>query len=41
MLHNGTYRINIPEEAALLVIAWLLEHDKVNEATEILNLIQV
>lgn len=38
-LAEGTYRIEIPEEAALLVVAWLREHDAPGEATAILDAI--
>jgi hypothetical protein len=27
VLAEGRYRVEVPEEAALLVVAWLLEHD--------------
>jgi hypothetical protein len=37
MLHTGCYRINVPEEAALLVIAWLLDREKTNVALSVLD----
>ncbi len=38
-LADGTYRIDFPEEAALLVVAWLLERDATAEAGAILDAI--
>jgi hypothetical protein len=37
MLESGCYRINLPEEGALLVIAWLLSHGMAEPAQEILD----
>lgn len=37
MLQTGTYRINVPEEGCLLVVAWLLSQNKAEAAREILE----
>ena len=37
MLSTGCYRINVPEEGALLVVAWLLEHGDSDQARLILD----
>lgn len=37
MLKNGCYRINLPEEGALMMIVWLLEHEKFEPAQALLN----
>ena len=39
MLVTGCYRVNVPEEGALLVAAWLLAHDHVEQAREVLDAI--
>lgn len=39
MLETGRYRINVPEEAALLVVAWLLSHKMVEEAQQLVDLV--
>jgi hypothetical protein len=39
LLAAGTYRIAVPEEGALLVVAWLLKHDASDEARAILEAI--
>lgn len=41
MLESGCYRIKVAEEGALLVIAWLLTQQKIQEAEEIMTHIQV
>jgi hypothetical protein len=38
-LREGTYRIEVPEEAALLVVAWLLDHGDADGARAILDAI--
>ena len=35
MLRTGRYRIDVPEEGALLVVCWLAEHDAVGAAREL------
>jgi hypothetical protein len=37
MLSTGCYRINVPEEGALLVVAWLLEHGDPDKARSVLD----
>ena len=37
MLASGCYRISVPEEGALLVVAWLLSHGIVGAAQELLD----
>jgi hypothetical protein len=37
MLSSGCYRVNVPEEGALLVVAWLLEHDRLDHVTAVLD----
>lgn len=39
MLDSGRYRINVPEEAALLIAAWLMATDQRDRATELVNAI--
>lgn len=39
MLEHGTYRIAVPEEGALLVLAWLLAHGEGERATDVLEAI--
>jgi hypothetical protein len=39
MLADGTYRIAVPEEGALLVVAWLIAHDASDEARSVLDAI--
>jgi hypothetical protein len=38
-LGSGCYRITVPEEGALLVVAWLLDHDNADAARNILDAI--
>jgi hypothetical protein len=37
LLSSGRYRVNIPEEGTLLVIAWLLAHGYAEQAREVLD----
>jgi hypothetical protein len=37
LLRSGCYRIEVPEEGALLTVAWLLEHDLGDEARALLS----
>jgi len=37
MLSTGCYRINVPEEGALLVVAWLLEHGDPDKSRSLLD----
>ncbi|MCY1040516.1 hypothetical protein OV208_04205 [Corallococcus sp. bb12-1] len=37
MLQTGGYRIQVPEEGALLVVAWLLDHDQAERARDLLD----
>ncbi|RKH20258.1 hypothetical protein D7X74_04505 [Corallococcus sp. CA047B] len=37
MLRTGGYRIQVPEEGALLVVAWLLDHDQAERARGLLD----
>jgi hypothetical protein len=37
MLSTGCYRIHVPEEGALLVVAWLLEHGDPDQARQVLD----
>ncbi|MEP7220533.1 MAG: hypothetical protein ABI876_16525, partial [Bacteroidota bacterium] len=39
MLRSGHYRVTVPEEGALLVMAWLVQNDRVTEALELLETI--
>lgn len=39
MLRDGTYRVEVPEEGALLVVAWLLAHNARERAVEVLEAI--
>jgi hypothetical protein len=39
MLQTGRYRINVPEEGALLVVAWLLSHEMAEKAQQLVDLI--
>jgi hypothetical protein len=39
MLANGCYRIHVPEEGALLTVAWLLAHDQADQTRAILDAI--
>jgi hypothetical protein len=39
MLQTGRYRLNVPEEGALLVVAWLLSHEMTEKAQELLDYI--
>ncbi len=39
MMQTGRYRINVPEEGALLVVAWLLSHDMSEKAHELIDCI--
>jgi hypothetical protein len=34
-LANGTYRVEVPEDAALLVVAWLLDHGRYEAALDL------
>lgn len=36
-LHQGTYEVNVPEEGALLVVAWLIENGYGDQARELLD----
>lgn len=36
-LDTGTYRIAVPEEGALLVIAWLVEQNRLDEAKQLIS----
>lgn len=36
-LHTGRYEITVPEEGALLVVAWLLEHEQPDAAASIIQ----
>ncbi|MFZ6028915.1 MAG: hypothetical protein ACOYYS_14460 [Chloroflexota bacterium] len=38
-LASGAYNINLPEEGALLVVAWLIQNDKVAVAQELLEVL--
>lgn len=37
MLKTGGYTVQVPEEAALLVVAWLVEHDNLPAAQQVLD----
>ncbi len=37
MLVSGCYRITVPEEGALLVVSWLLQQDRPDQARELLD----
>lgn len=37
MLHSGRYEVNVPEEGALLVVAWLTQSGRVEQARELLE----
>jgi hypothetical protein len=37
LLANGCYRINVPEEGALLVVAWLVRNGQVDKARSLLD----
>ncbi len=39
MMQTGRYRVNVPEEGALLVIAWLLSHEVPEKAQELIDCI--
>jgi hypothetical protein len=39
MLESGCYRINVPEEGALLVVVWLLSHRMPEKAQQLLDLL--
>lgn len=39
LLHSGCYRIEVPEEGALLVVAWLVENGHHDRAHEVLDAI--
>jgi hypothetical protein len=39
MIQTGCYRINVPEEGALLVVAWLLAHDMTEQAQDLVDAI--
>ncbi|NHZ98034.1 hypothetical protein [Massilia sp. CCM 8734] len=39
LLDSGCYEINVPEEGALLVVAWLTRHGKLEQAREVLDAI--
>jgi hypothetical protein len=39
VLRSGCYDVQVPEEGALLVVAWLLEHDHVDAARALLDAI--
>jgi hypothetical protein len=39
MMRSGRYRINVPEEGVLLVVAWLLSHEMTEKAQELLDCI--
>jgi hypothetical protein len=36
-LHSGCYDVNVPEEGALMVVAWLVENGHVEEARELID----
>lgn len=36
-LANGTYQIDVPEEAALLTVSWLLRHQRTDEARTLIE----
>ncbi|MGE1110099.1 hypothetical protein ACQJ2X_30440, partial [Bacillus wiedmannii] len=36
-LANGTYQIDVPEEAALLTVSWLLRHQRADEARTLIE----
>lgn len=36
-LHSGCYDVNVPEEGALMVVAWLVENGHAQEARELLD----
>ena len=40
MLHSGAYRVNVPEEAALLTAAWLVEAGDAGSAVALLDAIE-
>jgi hypothetical protein len=37
LLESGCYRVAVPEEAALLVVVWLIEHDQPEAARSVLD----
>jgi hypothetical protein len=37
MLRDGRYRVNVPEEGALLAVAWLLDHGHADAALDVLD----
>jgi hypothetical protein len=39
MLVSGCYRVNVPEEGALLMVAWLLDHGQPEQARALLDVI--
>lgn len=39
LLTNHSYQVNLPEETALLTVAWLLTHDRKQQAKDILDAI--
>ncbi|MBI5366891.1 MAG: hypothetical protein HZA54_07625, partial [Planctomycetes bacterium] len=39
LLKSGHYRLSVPEEGALLAVAWLLEHDEADRARAVLDAI--
>jgi hypothetical protein len=39
MMQTGRYRLNVPEEGVLLVIAWLLSHEMTEKSQELLDCI--
>lgn len=40
MLRSGCYRVHLPEEGALLTVTWLLAHDEVDRALELIETLQ-
>lgn len=39
LLRRGCFRVNVPEEAALLISTWLTEHGETDRATELLEVL--
>ena len=39
-LKSGLYRLDLPEHGALLSVAWLLQHDRADEASEVLRALE-
>ncbi len=38
-IRSGCYNISVPEEGALLVVAWMVEHDRAQEARQLLEIL--